>query len=777
MVRMIDKDRLSEPGRLPSRGIVKPVDSMVGPALKKVGAVLGEEMGADRNLALAQEQERRDKDKALDLARARSDFATRMVGERSKYAYDRDQDYGTWRQRFDEEAPKHMDASAAMIRDPDTRERFLLEAKPDVAAWSSRVDEDARNIDSARAKDATDLAMEQSLQAASAPGVDDASAGKIISDATRSIDGLVESGRITPEEGATRRIKFAQRYAALKLSKEIEQDPEGALQRLTGRPGDTYYDKLRTKESGGNDSARAKGSTAVGRYQFTEGTWRDVMRAHPELGLTVDGRKDSYQQERAIRAFTADNAAILEQNGIVANEANLYLAHFMGAGGALQLLKADPGANAAQLFPEAAKANPSIFFGKMGPRSVAQVIALQTKGFNSYGKPADKTYDMLAADDRLRLASGAQAEAARRWKAENAASDLKRYQTRTAINDDVEQIEQTGQASDINPGAVVEVLGEDDAAKWLDRRDQAARIFKAKSEIDTLPDSKIAEYLDSIEPRPGTDDFARRQAVYEKAEAHAKKLQDLRLKDPAQSVAESDLVKQAEAQVDYEKPDTVQNLIGARLAVQEAVGIPAAMRQPVTRKEAYRIIAPMQKTFDLWDAELVAAAVQAKGSPTARRQAAKDAQARAEGQIRGIIDEVEKTYGPYAEQVLAFSIAESVRDKEIGNLAAVAMRKIAQRQPLSKGDLQALDAANETSLAAKAVQGELPKPKGSAPPEAGQRPVPFRFPTGRGPLPPGPKYPFPDQADIEALIANPDQAGLFDSIFGPGASKQWMPAQ
>lgn len=106
-----------------------------------------------------------------------------------------------------------------------------------------------------------------------------------------------------------------------------------------------YFTAIRAAESGGNDNAKNPSSSATGRYQFIDSTWNGLSKKYPELGLTPDGRTDPEQQERAIRAFTKDNADALSGAGIAATPGNLYAAHFLGAGGARSVLSgndADP---------------------------------------------------------------------------------------------------------------------------------------------------------------------------------------------------------------------------------------------------------------------------------------------------------------------------------------------------------------------------------------------------------------------------------------------------
>lgn len=121
----------------------------------------------------------------------------------------------------------------------------------------------------------------------------------------------------------------------------------------------SYLDAVKAAESGGNPNARNPNSTAGGLYQFTQGTWYDMIRKRPDLGLTPDGRFDPQQQERAMRAFTDQNAGVLTNAGIPINPANLYAAHFLGAGGARSVLaQPDNVPMPVAVGPEVVKANP-----------------------------------------------------------------------------------------------------------------------------------------------------------------------------------------------------------------------------------------------------------------------------------------------------------------------------------------------------------------------------------------------------------------------------------
>lgn len=146
-----------------------------------------------------------------------------------------------------------------------------------------------------------------------------------------------------------------------------------------GAMGD-YLASTRAKESGGNDLAANPNSTALGRYQFTKDTWAGLAKKYPDLGLTPNGRTDPAQQERAMEAFTRDNAQALTSAGITINPQNLYGAHFLGAPGATRFIPgalSNPDVPAASLVgPGVASANRTVFFNRDGsPKTAGEVYA------------------------------------------------------------------------------------------------------------------------------------------------------------------------------------------------------------------------------------------------------------------------------------------------------------------------------------------------------------------------------------------------------------------
>ena len=128
----------------------------------------------------------------------------------------------------------------------------------------------------------------------------------------------------------------------------------------------TFLDRLMLAESGGRDLAANPRSTALGPFQFTKGTFLFVVRRHfgGEVGALSDEqvlalRTDRAFSRRAAEAYTKDNAATLTASGLEATFVRLRLAYLVGAGGAVQVLRAAPDTPVFQLLGAAVlRANP-----------------------------------------------------------------------------------------------------------------------------------------------------------------------------------------------------------------------------------------------------------------------------------------------------------------------------------------------------------------------------------------------------------------------------------
>ncbi|HAX91676.1 MAG TPA: flagellar biosynthesis protein FlgJ [Rhodospirillaceae bacterium] len=181
----------------------------------------------------------------------------------------------------------------------------------------------------------------------------------------------------------------------------------------------TYLLNKASQESDLNPTAKAGSSSATGLYQFIDQTWLKTIKASGEkYGLGEIADKISIGSNGvASVANAADKKAILALRTnpeVAANMAaelaninkeelekkvggkigstEMYMAHFLGSGGAstfLNAMKENPSASAADLLPQAAAANKSVFYDqKTGEaRSVSEIYA-------KFAAKFDKTPDI-----------------------------------------------------------------------------------------------------------------------------------------------------------------------------------------------------------------------------------------------------------------------------------------------------------------------------------------------------------------------------------------------
>ena len=161
--------------------------------------------------------------------------------------------------------------------------------------------------------------------------------------------------------------------------------------------------KTAALESSFNQNTEAKTSSAVGLFQFIEHTWLYMIREFgPEVGLgdvaamvevtrkgefeIADARTEAavlrmrYDPELSAimaGAFARRNAEFAARRlGREPNGGELYIAHFLGATGGVELIRLmekQPRALARKHFAGAARANRSIFYDGRRPRTVAEV--------------------------------------------------------------------------------------------------------------------------------------------------------------------------------------------------------------------------------------------------------------------------------------------------------------------------------------------------------------------------------------------------------------------
>jgi hypothetical protein len=209
----------------------------------------------------------------------------------------------------------------------------------------------------------------------------------------------------------------------------------GAASDRTGVDFDYLMNQARV-ESGFRADAIASTSSASGLFQFTQQTWLATVKQHgaehnygwaaeaiavdkhgqysvPDAqlrGQILELRNQPEAASAMAAEFAADNGdALAPALGREPESVDLYLAHFLGSGGATKFLKAwatDPSQPAAELFPKAASANKAIFYGRVGaPRTLGEIRErFKGKMGGDFGRPNASSVTIASAQPRTQSA-------------------------------------------------------------------------------------------------------------------------------------------------------------------------------------------------------------------------------------------------------------------------------------------------------------------------------------------------------------------------------------
>jgi hypothetical protein len=219
----------------------------------------------------------------------------------------------------------------------------------------------------------------------------------------------------------------------------------GAIKQAARNTGASFEYLLATAkmESNFNPKAAASTSSARGLYQFIDQTWLGTVKeAGSQLGygkyaaaISKSSSGSYYVNDPAAHSAimklrddpdaASAMAAVLSQSnsfkltgkiGRRPTDNELYMAHFMGVGGASKLIsnaEDNPNVSAARLFPNAAAANRSIFYDRSGqPRSVSEVYSVLTTRYAAAANSKDTRTAFAAVSDtapaRMAFASAPQ---------------------------------------------------------------------------------------------------------------------------------------------------------------------------------------------------------------------------------------------------------------------------------------------------------------------------------------------------------------------------------
>ncbi|HWX04384.1 MAG TPA: transglycosylase SLT domain-containing protein [Bradyrhizobium sp.] len=221
----------------------------------------------------------------------------------------------------------------------------------------------------------------------------------------------------------------------------------GAIKQAASTTGTSFEYLLTTAkmESDFNPKAGASTTSARGLFQFIEQTWLGTVKeAGAQLGygkyadaisksssgsysVSDPSARTAIMKLRDDPAASSSMAAVLAQSnsfkltgklGRRPTDGELYMAHFMGVGGAAKLIsnaEDNPQASGARLFPNAAAANRSIFFDRSTgrARSVSEVYSvLSARYAGAANSPATRSAMAAVGDIQPTMALASAAPAA-----------------------------------------------------------------------------------------------------------------------------------------------------------------------------------------------------------------------------------------------------------------------------------------------------------------------------------------------------------------------------
>ena len=172
------------------------------------------------------------------------------------------------------------------------------------------------------------------------------------------------------------KAETARRNAARGLPPPVDHTKSGAGATSTKDAMQSYLQKMIGAESQGQKSPNRSGpggtptSSAFGIGQMLKGTFEGLAsKAKPDnalYGKTFENYKqDVNLQKEALTQYTANSKKRLEDAGIAATDSALYMAHFLGAEGAIRLLKSNESTALSQAVSAESMAANANVFGKL----------------------------------------------------------------------------------------------------------------------------------------------------------------------------------------------------------------------------------------------------------------------------------------------------------------------------------------------------------------------------------------------------------------------------
>ncbi len=278
----------------------------------------------------------------------------------------------------------------AKQRDEADKKATLMDRIKDAFKSAKDVVSNTYNKVADKVSAGVDWASNKVSDAKKATGEMLSSAGNAINTAVKGVGGMIDSIPMPTASGTWKGVKDTINAAA----NAVGVDPN-------------LMSVMAAIESGFNYAVKASTSSATGLYQFINSTWKTMVSKYGAKYGIAPGTSPTDPRANALMGaeFLKENiAAISPALGRAPTQTDLYLAHFMGAGGAKKFFKSDQNALGAQVFPDAAKANPTIFYhdgkGMSQPKTLAQIYQhfnnLIAKKAQTFGLSAGASIDTSA---------------------------------------------------------------------------------------------------------------------------------------------------------------------------------------------------------------------------------------------------------------------------------------------------------------------------------------------------------------------------------------------
>lgn len=281
MARLPSRYDLSGPADLRSGAVISSADtSAIGRGVASFGASISQA----GNALEAGLEKKRQRENTVDLARANAYQDQQNIGLLN--SFDEDPDYETFGKRAPEKARKIATDAASMIRDPQMRELWQLQATTNAARTADAVVDKGTLLQ----KQAEVVAFDEALEVQRKLYIDPNTPEDIKAKARASMEGAIEvglgSGLLTPESASVRRRAYLEGadFERAKLDTSIAggTDAAAVVRQFEGYRTTPYWDSNAHRIGYGSDTVTLADGTvkrvAPGMVISREDAERDLVR-------------------------------------------------------------------------------------------------------------------------------------------------------------------------------------------------------------------------------------------------------------------------------------------------------------------------------------------------------------------------------------------------------------------------------------------------------------------------------------------------------------------